>query len=216
MMLMGMVMMSTWERWPAGGCWRRTCQLQCFWHSWTSGCPRCGYQYDDHYVNDDDYHDHCDVDEIDEKAAWWKINHSNSKYSEIFWDILQIYESGAHLIIPTSIGIICIGIICILTRLFGKTKALGTLGGIILLYICLSGSSLWKKEKSFWKKSTFSPFLQKCFPYVMTMVMSDECIWYDITFYLLTVSRARWYSLSARSNSLREKKLTLCHMAILL
>ena len=42
-----------------------------------------------------------------------KMNHSYWKYSKLFQDILQMeYGSGTHLIIPTFIGIICIGIIC--------------------------------------------------------------------------------------------------------
>ena len=57
------------------------------------------------------------------------MDHSYWKYSKIFWDILQMeYGSGTHLIIPTFIGIICIGIICILTSLFVEQKELKILG----------------------------------------------------------------------------------------
>ena len=69
-----------------------------------------------------------------------------------------------------------------------KQKEFGKLGGRILLYVCLSWNS-WRKKLDF----------LELFP-TETRIMWVS----DICSHLLTVSRARWYSLSAKSNSLNK------------
>ena len=181
-----MMTMPTWERWRVEGCWRRTCQLQCFWHSWTSAYPRWKQN---HYHNYDDFDDDHHIIII--LMIVTMKTFSSFTAIQIFknilrysadniwkWNTLDYHNRYRNYLHRNYLHI---------KKISWKQKEFGKLGGRILLYVCL----LWKS----WRKNWFL----ELFP-TETRIMWVS----DICSHLLTVSRARWYSLSAKSNSLNK------------